>query len=125
MFRVRFSVRAALPVLSRSKAERDADKRQARLPIREGRQNRHPPNRRLLRVLQFQDAGSALLFVARIDGIDVALHVEVVFGNFVMFSIEDFLESAHGLGNRNILTLMAGENFSDMEWLAKEPLDLE
>src|SRR5205807_10220812 len=56
--------------------------------------------------------------------IDAALHVEVLFGNFVMFAIEDFFEAAHRLRDRNILAFRAGKNFSDMERLAEEALNL-
>ena len=58
------------------------------------------------------------------DFVDAALHVEVTFGDIVVFAFENFLESAHGFRNRNLLAFATGEDLRDSERLAQETLDL-
>src|SRR5258705_100473 len=40
-----------------------------------------------------------------------------------MFAFENLLETAHGVSDRNLLALAAGEDLRDGEWLAEKPLD--
>src|SRR5207253_11204313 len=70
------------------------------------------------RKLKFENRKSLL------DHVDVALHVEILLGHIVVFAVENFLETADCFRNRNILTLIAGENLCHVEGLAKEPLNL-
>ena len=58
-----------------------------------------------------------------LNHIDVAFHVKVRFGNFVMGSIENFFEAAHGLVDRHILAFGASEYFRHVKRLAEEALD--
>src|SRR6516162_6415567 len=58
------------------------------------------------------------------DRIDVALHVEVLFGYIVVFALENFSEAAHGLSNGYVLSLVAGKDLSDVKWLAEKTLNL-
>ena len=55
--------------------------------------------------------------------IDAALHVEVAFRDLVELTVKDLLEATDRIGNRNVLSLGAGEDFGDMEGLAEETLD--
>src|SRR6185503_18742932 len=47
------------------------------------------------------------------DFLNPALHVEVVLTDLIVLAFEDFLEAAHGVGHRHLLSLAAGEDFSD------------
>src|SRR3989344_2834846 len=51
-------------------------------------------------------------------------HVELVFGDVVTVSLDDFLEAAHGIFTRDILARSSGESFGDVEWLREEALYL-
>src|SRR6185295_7892130 len=56
------------------------------------------------------------------DLLDSALHVEVPFGDAVVFPVEDLLEAAHGVGDRHLPAFPAGEHLRRAERLAEEPL---
>src|SRR5204863_4401478 len=53
-----------------------------------------------------------------------ALHVEVLFGNFIMFAVEDFLKPTDGFGDRDVFPFGPGKHFGDVERLAEETLNL-
>src|SRR5215831_16843411 len=55
---------------------------------------------------------------------DAALHVEIVLGHLVVLAVEDFLEAAHGVGNRHLFALAPGERLRGAERLAQEALNL-
>src|SRR5262252_7405215 len=55
---------------------------------------------------------------------DPALHIEVVLRHLVVLAVEDFLESAHGVGDRDLLAFAPGERLSGTERLAEEALNL-
>src|SRR5204862_5843432 len=58
-----------------------------------------------------------------LNHIDVALHVKVLFRLIVMFTIENFFETAHGVRDRDVLPFRAGEHFGYVKRLAKETLN--
>ena len=58
-----------------------------------------------------------------LDLFDAAFHVEIAFGHFVVFAVEDFLEAADGVGDLDLLAFPAGKDFRHAEGLAQETLD--
>src|SRR5512145_1976200 len=56
--------------------------------------------------------------------LDPADHVEGLLRQFVVFPLDDLLEAAHRLGDRDVLPLKAGELFGHEERLRQEALDL-
>src|SRR5204863_3487599 len=58
------------------------------------------------------------------DFLDAALHVEVVFRHLVMFAVEDRLESAHGVRDRDLPALPTREDLGRAEGLTEEALNL-
>jgi hypothetical protein len=56
--------------------------------------------------------------------VDAALHIEVAFRDVVELAVEDHLESAHRVLDRDILAGGAGEDLGNVERLGKETLDL-
>src|SRR5665648_799616 len=73
---------------------------------------------------------SASLVVARelprlLGGLlDAADHEEGLFGQVVALAVDEVLEAAHGVGQRDVLAGDAGELFGDVERLREEALDL-
>ena len=59
-----------------------------------------------------------------LDFFDAAFHVEIPFGNIVVFALENFFEPPDRIGYRNLFALSAGKYFRDAERLAQEALDL-
>jgi hypothetical protein len=51
------------------------------------------------------------------DGVNAALHVEIVFLNLVEFTIENHLESSNGILDWYILSRDSSEYFRNMEGL--------
>src|SRR5271166_3396835 len=68
--------------------------------------------------------GMALLLLGGEDLVDSALHVEVALGHLVELAVQDHLESADRLLDRDVLARRAGEDLGDGEGLGKEALDL-
>src|SRR3954453_10262927 len=58
------------------------------------------------------------------DFLDAALHIEVSFRNAVVLAVENLLEPADGIGDRNLSALAAGEDLGGAERLAEEALNL-
>src|SRR5262245_52716123 len=58
------------------------------------------------------------------DLVDRPGHEEILLGDAVVPSFDDFLEPADRLGDRHVLTFAAGELLGDGERLRQEPLDL-
>src|SRR3954470_12184129 len=56
--------------------------------------------------------------------LDAALHVEVPLGHRVVLAVEDLLEAADRVGDRDLAPLAAGEHLRRAERLAEEALDL-
>src|SRR3954462_12972575 len=55
---------------------------------------------------------------------DCAFHIEIAFGDVVVFAVENFLEAFDGFGDRDLFAFAAGEDLGDTEGLAQEALDL-
>ena len=55
--------------------------------------------------------------------LDAALHVEVAFRHVVVLAVENFLEAAHGVGDRDLPAFASGEHLRRAERLAEEALD--
>src|SRR5262249_23732628 len=58
------------------------------------------------------------------DLFDAALHVEVPFRHLVVLAVENLLETADRVGDRDLAPLAAGEDLRRAERLAEEALDL-
>ena len=67
---------------------------------------------------------AAILFGLFQSFLDRADHVEGLFGNFVVFAFDDFLEAFDRIGNLYVLALQAGELLRDKEGLREESLNL-
>src|ERR1700693_3295812 len=74
----------------------------------------------------FQLAGRPLLhlFALLPRLVDRADHVERLLRQVVVLAVQDLLEAAHRLGDRNRLALTPGEPLGDVEGLREEALDL-
>src|SRR5665647_608977 len=60
-----------------------------------------------------------------VGGIEEAAdHEEGLFGQVVALAVDEVLEAAHGVGQRDVLAGDAGELFGDVERLREEALDL-
>ena len=57
------------------------------------------------------------------DFVDATLHVEVAFGDMIEFAVEQHLEAADRLLDRDVFAGRAGEHFGDRERLREETLD--
>src|ERR1035438_3010402 len=68
-----------------------------------------------LRLLQFRRLLDHFL--------DSSLHVERLFGQVVVLAFDNFAEALDGIGQRDVLALVAGELLGDEEGLGKELLD--
>src|SRR5690606_39848211 len=63
--------------------------------------------------------------VGLLDGfLDAADHVERLLRQVVVLALDDALEAADGVLERDVLARGAGEHFGDVERLAEEALDL-
>src|SRR5688572_6740539 len=62
--------------------------------------------------------------VSGMDFFNPAFHVEVAFGHAVVLALENLLEPANGVGDRDLTPLTAGEDLRRAERLAEEPLNL-
>src|SRR5208282_460001 len=71
----------------------------------------------------FGDGDTPSLPLLFFNFFDAALHVKVLFRHVVVFAVQDFLESAHGLGHRHLPSGTAGEHFRHRERLAEKALD--
>src|SRR5450756_2898858 len=56
--------------------------------------------------------------------LDAADHEEGLFGQVVALAVDEVLEAAHGVGQRDVLAGDAGELLGDVERLREEALDL-
>src|SRR6476659_2720634 len=65
-----------------------------------------------------------LTFLTLCDRFNRAFHVEVLFGNFIMFAFQDFFKTTDRIGDRNVFPFRASKHFSDVERLTKEALNL-
>src|SRR5512140_288699 len=56
--------------------------------------------------------------------LDATDHEEGLLGKLVALALDEVLEAAHGVGERDVLARRAGERLGDIERLAEEALDL-
>src|SRR4030095_3093086 len=58
------------------------------------------------------------------DFVNAALHVEIAFRYVVVFTFQDFLETANSLSHRHLLALAAGKHLRHAERLTQKALNL-